>query len=124
VSRNGFETVDNYMIPPMIVQPFVENAILHGLRNKEGEKKLAVTFSKENENIICQVVDNGIGRKAAHENKYKRLPMFESKGIKLTEYRLRVLKATTQRNFLVEIVDLYNNERPSGTKVILTFAHT
>jgi uncharacterized membrane-anchored protein YhcB (DUF1043 family) len=54
-----------YKIPAMILQPFVENAIKHGLLHKKGDKKLRVQFLTEKESITCVIIDNGIGRKAS-----------------------------------------------------------
>lgn len=114
---------DNDLIPSMVIQPFVENAILHGLRNKTGKKSVSIIFSKENDIICCQITDNGIGRQAANELRAKQMTFVESKGMKLVDQRLKVLNNLTQRDFSIQILDLVHDQQPSGTKIILTFSH-
>lgn len=91
------------VIPSMIIQTFVENAIVHGLRNKVGEKKLDVTFSKENDIITCQIEDNGIGIQAGRALKENHMNSVavKSKGMKLVEQRLTVLRNLTRRDFFL-----------------------
>lgn len=111
------------LIPSMVIQTFVENAIIHGLRNRTGEKKLEVVFSKENEVISCKIEDNGIGIRAAKELKLKQMGFTESKGMKLVEQRLKVLNNLTQRDFSMDVIDLFYEEQPAGTKIILNFTN-
>ena len=56
--------VEDIMIPTLIIQPFIENAIVHGLLHKEGEKELKITFNAQ-EKLTCIIEDNGIGREKA-----------------------------------------------------------
>jgi len=103
-------------VPPLIVQPFAENAIWHGLRHKaNGNGKLYVRFILENKDKLrIEIEDNGIGRDGSVL--LKTAKKHTSYGVKITEERLIKLNSA---NYL-EILDLYNNNNePVGTKVIL-----
>jgi len=106
-------------VPALLVQPFVENAILHGLLNKRGnDKLLEVRFKKQEEFIICEIEDNGIGRKASAEKKSPLKVSKKSRGIEVTEKRLELLNNSKENS--IEIIDKLNAEGQSeGTLVIL-----
>jgi len=109
-------------VPLLIIQPFVENAILHGLLNKkEGEKKLTITFSEDINHIIATVEDNGIGRKASKTlQKKSSKPHKISRGMELTQKRIEVLEKQTDKSGSYVIEDLTDDSgNPSGTKVIV-----
>ena len=107
-------------IPPMLIQPFVENAILHGLKHKEGKGFLEVRFSLKESLLICEITDNGIGRKAAAELKNKSAAGHKSTAIKITEERLKGLGKEFPRKASIKILDLKNTEgKDCGTKVII-----
>ena len=102
-------------IPPLILQPFVENAIWHGLSPKEGEKKLWLTISKIDSNCIqISIKDNGIGRKKAQEFKAKKMIKRASIGLKLTEERLAVFSNHLEHKHQISFQDLYE-----GTEVTI-----
>ncbi|MDT0557081.1 histidine kinase [Ichthyenterobacterium sp. W332] len=110
--------LEEMLIPPMMLQPFVENAIWHGLMAKDGDRKLNLRFFEKNNSLICEIVDNGIGRVAsAKQNVHKK--NHKSQGVGLTERRLELLKSIHGNEARVEIVDLYNNEKATGTLVKL-----
>ncbi len=81
----------NTRIPPMIIQPFVENAIKHGLRYKDERGFLSVRFSEQEESIICVVEDNGVGRKKAKEIQRESIKMYKSHGTTIVKRRVDVL---------------------------------
>ncbi|WP_400075426.1 histidine kinase [Winogradskyella sp. R77965] len=108
------------LIPPMMIQPFVENAIWHGLMAKENNRKLSLSFSETEQNIICKIEDNGVGRAASAEQKAHK-PKYKSQGIGLTQRRLELLKSIHGKEAGIKVVDLKENEKARGTlvKVIL-----
>ncbi len=114
---------DALRLPGMLIQPFVENSLKHGLPLKEGEKNIIIEFLLPEEYCLrITITDNGIGRKKAatiKEQQQKMLP-YEPKGILMVEERIRFLpKSPTIRNF-VSIEDLFSKEGlSSGTKVII-----
>ncbi len=106
-------------IPMLIVQPFIENAILHGLLNKNGDdKNLNIRFKKKQETIICEVEDNGVGRNhSLHINSILKKTT-TSRGVEITKKRLRLLDQSEKEN--VEFIDKTDhNGHPLGTKVII-----
>jgi len=113
--------LDNIKIPPLITQPFIENALWHGLSPKEGEKTLIVNiYSKEQKYLVVEIIDNGIGRQKAEEIKKARIFKRESVGISLSEERLKYFSKQTANNYSIEFVDLFDEKgNPAGTKVIL-----
>ena len=109
-------------IPPMLIQPFVENAIKHGMkgRTETAEKgQIKLQFSESNGILECIIEDNGIGRKRAEElKKASKETYHTSTGLSVTADRLRNLDGKGKINPL-EILDLYENEKATGTKVII-----
>ena len=108
-----------YEIPPMIIQPYVENSIWHGLANKEnGTGKITLNFSLEKECIKCVIEDNGIGRDRAAKFKIKK--EHTSVGMLITSQRLQNLHSKDYLGIQNTIIDLKNNEGiVLGTKVIV-----
>ncbi len=107
-------------IPPMILQPFVENAVLHGFRHKEGKGLLAIVFTLKDDILTCEITDNGIGRQAASERKNKSAAGHKSSAITITEERLKKLSKESQKESGIRIIDLKDAEgNGSGTKVII-----
>ena len=106
-----------YFIPPMIIQPFVENAIIHGLRNKADHGGiLNLSARLQDEFIIVEVQDNGIGRAKAAELKGHNSIQKRSLGIKLTQDRISIFNNLKQNKKVdVKIEDLIE-----GTKVTIT----
>jgi tetratricopeptide (TPR) repeat protein len=108
-------------IPSLILQPFLENAIWHGLSSKEGEKNVNLNISKgKNDYIHIAITDNGIGREAAEKIKQSKVLKRKSVGIDITKERLANFSRDYQNSFNVDMVDLYDdNKKSSGTRVIL-----
>ncbi len=114
--------LENILIPSMILQPFVENAIEHGLHPKEKKGILTLGFKKENNDLVCTVEDNGIGRKEAEELKKMTRPRHRSLGMKNVENRLARINEAYRINADLKIVDLYSGDgEPEGTKVEFIF---
>ena len=108
-----------YKIPTMLIQPYVENAITHGLMNKEnGKGFLHVELQLAKDQIICTIEDNGIGRAKAMEIKQQKNNHHQSMGINITESRLRLVNELYGKNMKVVYTDLMDdNGDPAGTKV-------
>ena len=110
---------DTEKIPPLILQPFVENALWHGLGKKEGEKIIRINMSADESWLTCTITDNGIGREKASasgsENKVFHKPM----AIEIT--RKRLVDFNNDSNIpAIQIEDLFTNAgTPAGTKVTL-----
>lgn len=115
------ELIDaSYSIPPLIIQPFVENAIVHGLFNKRGKGSLEVELQLTGDKIYCRVEDDGIGREMAQEIRKKNKPHHKSLGLKMTSERIEILNQIHQVNVGVNTVDLVDSHgHPAGTRVEL-----
>ncbi|HYF71159.1 MAG TPA: histidine kinase [Ohtaekwangia sp.] len=113
--------VDDVMFPTMLTQPFIENAIWHGLLHKDGKKTLTVIFSKDNERLRCTIEDNGIGRVEAESIKRKQLryESDEPRGISLIHRRAKLLQSLDVL-VTIAISDVrVNNSEVCGTKVLI-----
>jgi LytS/YehU family sensor histidine kinase len=112
---------EEYFIPPMIIQPFVENAIIHGLRNKaDGNGILNLSVSIQNDYIIVQIEDNGIGRVKAAALKANNPIQKKSLGIKVTQDRISIFNNLSQdKKASVEIQDL-----DEGTRAVISIPAT
>lgn len=112
---------DSIEVPPLIIQPFVENAIWHGLLHKTEGGHLHIHLKMLRENMLqCTVEDNGIGRRKARELKSKSATTRKSLGMQLTEDRLSLLNQHAQLNSSIDIVDLSGPDgEAAGTRVIL-----
>jgi putative methionine-R-sulfoxide reductase with GAF domain/anti-sigma regulatory factor (Ser/Thr protein kinase) len=107
----------DYKVLPLIVQPFVENAIHHGLLNKQyGDKKLTVNAKLENDYITYTITDNGVGREKAQQLKEINKPEHKSYGIEITKERIQLYNKDGENSNVI-FTDLLENNVPSGTKV-------
>lgn len=108
------------VLPPLMIQPFVENAIVHGLKGADRRGEILVSFKWMTENILeCAISDNGIGRKKANEIKAQQATYHKSTALKVVQERLANLNQET--SFIpFEIIDLKDEKGdPAGTKVII-----
>jgi tetratricopeptide (TPR) repeat protein len=111
---------DDMALPPLLLQPFVENAIIHGLIPKNEKGTIAIAFSVEKEHLICTIEDNGIGFDKSKEIKEKLVSVHKSMALDITKKRLEMMEASTSRKANVEIVEIKNEkDEIKGTKVIL-----
>jgi LytS/YehU family sensor histidine kinase len=112
--------VSSVMIPPMLLQPFVENAIWHGLMQKEGEGTIAISIKKQDEEFLSiSITDDGIGREKAAELKSKSAT-HNSHGLKVTSQRIEMMNKLNSTSAHVNIFDLYDEQgRATGTRVEL-----
>lgn len=110
------------LIPSMLIQPFVENALLHGLFHKEGDKRLAVRFKPfDEQTLLCSIQDSGIGRAAAAQINQRKTYKGEAKGIAVTRDRLALLNEPNNKEIVISFEDLYDpiDHSPLGTQVNL-----
>lgn len=115
-------SLSNIKIPPLILQPFVENAIWHGLMLSKEEKKIAIKVYKQDNEVKVSLVDNGVGRDAAFSLKKKKSFKKKSVGLKMTEERISFFNQKHQLNYSFKIVDLKDKEGNSmGTEVQFSF---
>jgi sensor histidine kinase YesM len=105
-------------IPPMFLQPFVENAIWHGLAHQQGDKKLIIKLRKENEFYLLEIIDNGVGLKKGIEIAQKRLVKSSGIAVEIVKNRLQSLYKNETTDVVIE--DL-TNDTTSGTKVTFKF---
>ncbi|MEB8346422.1 tetratricopeptide repeat protein [Flavobacteriaceae bacterium KMM 6898] len=108
-------------IPSLILQPFLENALWHGLSAKEGKKRIVLHVSKENKYFTSiTITDNGIGRVTSERIKKNRVIKRKSVGINITKERLANFSKDYQNSFTVDILDLHDDQnQPCGTKIKL-----
>ncbi|MFN0202173.1 MAG: two-component regulator propeller domain-containing protein [Bacteroidia bacterium] len=116
-------TTENFAIPSMLLQPYVENAIRHGFLHKStaGNLKIRLTLTQE-ECIYCVIEDDGIGRSRSAELKQGTIEGHDSKAMKITQDRLAILNNSLKQPITLAITDLINEKgEASGTKVELWF---
>lgn len=115
----------NITVPTMLLQPFVENAVKHGLLHKEGIKRLEVSFREESDELICIITDNGVGRKEAEEFNSKRPNKYKSFATGAIVQRIEMLNRKGSGKIHFAIEDLYFPDGSSaGTQVEMTIPLT
>jgi sensor histidine kinase YesM/ligand-binding sensor domain-containing protein len=111
---------EEIFIQPMLIQPYVENAIWHGLMHKNGEGRIDITLSKTDNRLKIDITDDGIGRKRSMELKSKQMIHNSSHGMKVTAQRMAMLNKKVNEKSEVIITDLYDNDsNATGTRVVL-----
>ena len=108
--------IEGYQIPPMLLQPFIENAIWHGLRYKETKGELKISMTANNEFVDILICDNGIGRTKSEAVKTSNQKKMKSTGIKNVENRLEIIKKVFKKNLEISIDD-QDEILKTGTKV-------
>jgi LytS/YehU family sensor histidine kinase len=111
---------NSIMIPPMLLQPYVENAIWHGLMQKEGEGTITIEINKQDEEFLhISITDDGIGREKAAELKSKSAT-HKSHGLKVTSQRIEMMNKLNSTGAQVTIIDLKDEKgHATGTRVEL-----
>lgn len=113
----------NIDVPSMILQPFIENAIWHGLMLKKGKKRIVISFFKQHGVTAMKIIDNGIGRQKSTELRVKKTYQKESIGLKIISERLNYFNQKQQINYYFTIHDLKNEKgEPSGTEIEVFFS--
>jgi LytS/YehU family sensor histidine kinase len=109
-------------VPPLIIQPYVENAIHHGLRLKEGRKILKVHVFIFEEHINIHIIDNGIGRQKAETHQRHRKHKHKSHGTNITKRRLMLFDELHRNKLAISVHDAFpTNKDNKGTRVEIKF---
>ncbi len=114
ISSKNIDNEEQTFIPTMLIQPFVENSIIHGLLPKDDDRQLNVVITREDDHLLCTIFDNGIGRDASRIMNAKRSSKHASAGMDLTRKRLAIL-SEGKGNFDVQFKDLEENGEATGT---------
>ena len=112
--------VDVYekLVPSMVIQPYVENAIWHGLTNKEGKGVVTIDIFEEEKQLHILIKDNGIGLTEGKLLKQQKESIYDSKGMKITQERIELFGRKANHRSSVEVVDILNElDKVQGTKV-------
>jgi len=110
---------ENTLVPPMLAQPFIENAIEHGIKQKDSKGNIQVRFKLYEQALIYEVEDNGIGREKAQEILKKQNKDHKSLATTITQERIKVLNKKLKHKIKLEIIDLKNDQgEATGTRVI------
>jgi LytS/YehU family sensor histidine kinase len=107
-------------VPPLILQPYVENAIWHGLMHKEEKGQLDIEVSEEDDHLYFKITDNGIGREKARALASKSATKHKSMGLRITAHRIAMLQNSESLESPVTINDLVNADgSAAGTEVVI-----
>jgi anti-sigma regulatory factor (Ser/Thr protein kinase) len=122
ISVDGSVNVEHVLIPPLLLQPYVENAILHGLLPLPGNNGiLEFSLARKNDEIIITIEDNGIGRKKAAELKQKKELSHHSMGLKVSQERISILNVLHKTHTSWTFEDKYDaGGNAAGTKVTIS----
>ncbi|MFT3795673.1 tetratricopeptide repeat protein [Flavobacterium sp.] len=112
---------DDMALPPLLIQPFVENAILHGMVPKEGNGSIEVNFDIQHNKFVCTITDDGIGFQTSKTMKENSVKAHQSMALEITKKRLEMMEATTSESANVTIEEITNTAgEPAGTKVVIS----
>lgn len=112
--------LDDTELPPMLIQPFVENAIWHGVTSKEKNIDITIDFKKDNNQLACVIADNGIGINASLKNKINGHTMHNSVGIENIHHRIRLLNEKYNLKSSISIQDKKDIPSQNGQGTIVT----
>lgn len=107
-------------IPPILLQPYVENAIIHGLWSKTDDARLYIRIHRVGDRLRCIIEDNGIGREESRKRREKKLSRRRSSGMRVAQERLDILSARSRQSYKVQVLDLFDDSgAPAGTSIEL-----
>jgi LytS/YehU family sensor histidine kinase len=120
ISVPGDLDISVLKVPPLIIQPYVENAIWHGLMHKEEKGQLGIEVSQENNYLLLKITDDGIGREQAATREDKSVTKHKSMGLRITAGRIAMIQNSNGSESPIMINDLVNAEgNAAGTEVII-----
>ena len=117
VKSNDIE--DDVSLPPLLLQPFVENAIIHGVIPKKNQGQIGIHFSVDNQSLICVIEDNGIGFEKSKLMKENSVVVHKSMALDITKKRMQMIASSTNQKSNFSIEEIKNNKEVLGTKVVL-----
>lgn len=112
-------SLDTIEVPPMLIQPYIENAIWHGLRYKEDKGNLIVSLKLTGEVLIIEIIDDGIGRKKSKELKTTHQKKHLSTGLKNIEERIHITNQLYQKNYTISVNDVDGDGTGTHVKLML-----
>lgn len=115
----NLNAAQNLEIPPMLVQPFIENAVWHGLRYKETEGHLKITFHETKAAAYVTIEDDGIGREKSRSLKTKNQRKYNSTGLNNISERIKLINEIYHKNYKITVTDLYPSKYDKGTRVVV-----
>lgn len=123
ITVNGRLDTDSCLIPPMLLQPYIENSIIHGFGAKKEEGLLSISFEQDKDRLLCIIQDDGVGRLEGKKSKVvKEGPEHRSLGMGIINDRIELLNEIHNNNFTVEIQDLIDESNENtGTRVIISY---
>lgn len=111
-------SLDSTLIPSMLIQPFVENAIHHGLLKKVGKGHLSIKFKKRDTHVLCSIIDDGIGREASKIIREESGLNHISRGMQIVSERLKTINYLERQDISIQIIDIKDtNHEIRGTRV-------
>lgn len=118
VSVDDTLDLESINVPPLFIQPFIENAIWHGFANKKDYKRITINIFDENDKVRCEIIDNGIGIKESKKEKGTFKRTRKSFGLKASENRIKLLHENERVYVIIEDM---TDDVTTGTKVTLKF---
>jgi len=104
-------------VPPMLIQPFIENAVWHGLRYKEGKGHLKISIDEVGNELLVKIQDDGIGRRKSKELKTKNQKIYKSTGLENVSKRVALINEIYGKNYTIEVSDFDKSVEETGTLV-------
>jgi ligand-binding sensor domain-containing protein len=117
IKINPYIALQNIKIPALLIQPFVENAIRHGIMHKEGIGHIGITIEEKEQKVICTVEDDGVGRANAAEFNKVRNSKHHSAGMELSKNRVEIMNMLYKTDMGISVDDIFLNGEPAGTRV-------
>lgn len=114
------EIEDDVALPSLLLQPFIENAIIHGVVPKKENGIITINFDVEEENLCCEICDNGIGIFTSQKGKENLVNVHKSMALNITKKRLKMMETILQKDTSLNISEIKNEDnKVFGTKIVL-----
>ena len=117
IDLGGDMNAESIQVPPMLIQPYIENAVWHGLRYRESKGKLSLRFNLQQDRLLVEISDDGIGRRRSAELKTENQKKHNSTGLKNIWERVSIINKVYKAGYQVVIEDLAEG---SGTRVLIS----